>query len=180
MSSTRGFVIPREAYPTPETHVRTMLDKLVFRSTDNFLEPCRGEKQAIYKQVDLPEEQKHWAEIADGIDYLEKDFGEATMDVIITNPPFSLTTEFMEKSFRELKPDGTLVYLQRVNFLGSKKRVPFWAEFGYPDKFPVLVPRPRFVSNDSDSTEYAWFIYDRGNRFPTLPQGLSVLVNPYI
>lgn len=54
MSSTHGFVLPNEAYPTPETHVRTMLDKLVLRSTDKFLEPCRGEKQAIFKQVDLP------------------------------------------------------------------------------------------------------------------------------
>lgn len=180
MSSTHGFVLPNEAYPTPETHVRTMLDKLVLRSTDKFLEPCRGEKQAIFKQVDLPEEQKFWAELTEGRDYLATDFGEKTMDVIITNPPFSLTTEFMEKSFRELKDDGTLIYLQRVNFLGAVKRVDFWQRVGYPEKFPILIPRPRFVTEKSDSTEYAWFIYDRGNRFPTLPQGISALVNLYI
>lgn len=180
MSSTHGFVLPNEAYPTPVTHVKTMLDKMVIRSTDQFLEPCRGVGRVIYDAVDLPEGQKHWAEIAEGRDYLDTPFAEGSMDVIITNPPFSLTTEFMEKSFRELKPDGTLVYLQRVNFLGAIKRVDFWQRVGFPDKFPVLIPRPRFVTEKSDSTEYAWFIYDRGNRFPTMPQGISALVNPYI
>ncbi|WP_455688281.1 EscU/YscU/HrcU family type III secretion system export apparatus switch protein, partial [Escherichia coli] len=79
-------------------------------------------------------------------------------DVIITNPPFSLTEEFMRKSLSELAPDGTLIYLQRVNFLGSKRRVPFWAEIGFPNKTPILVPRPRFVGGGSDSCEYCWFI----------------------
>ncbi|MGB0895333.1 MAG: DNA methyltransferase [Parashewanella sp.] len=174
MSSTNGNVRPNEFYPTPDNVVDALLAQLQLRETDFFLEPCKG-SGAIYDKIQLPELQKDWAEITAGRDYLEETF--ENMDVIITNPPFSLTEAFLKKSLEELSPDGTLAYLQRVNFLGSKKRVPFWAEIGFPNKTPVIVPRPRFVGGGSDSCEYCWFIYDKGNRFPNLPQGMSHLIS---
>ncbi|NOH35633.1 DNA methyltransferase [Vibrio chagasii] len=173
MSSTNGKTIPRELYPTPDECVEALLSKLTLRSTDKFLEPCLG-TGAIYNKVDLPVNQKSFAEIDKGIDYLTTDFG--TQDVIITNPPFSLTEEFIRKSLSELAPDGTMAYLQRVNYLGSKKRLPFWFDIGFPPKCPIIVPRPRFVGGGSDSCEYAWFIWDNGNRFD-IPQGLSHIVS---
>lgn len=173
MSSTNGKVQPRELYPTPPEVVDALLSKLTIRSTDKFLEPCVG-TGAIFDKIDLPQSQKSFAEIEKGIDYLSTDF--ETQDVIITNPPFSLTEEFIRKSLSELAPDGTMAYLQRVNFLGSKKRLPFWFEIGFPPKCPIIVPRPRFINGGSDSCEYAWFIWDNGNRFD-IPQGLSHLVS---
>lgn len=180
MSSTHGHVIPGECYPTPTSAVQTLLRYVEFRKGDIFLEPCRGKERAIYDAVSLPQKQKAWTELSEGRDYLTTMIPAGSVDVIITNPPFSLTCEFLEKSLMELKPDGTLIYLQRVNFLGTKKRVPFWQKVGMPNKFPVLVPRPRFVGAGSDSTEYAWFIYDRGNRLPLVPDGLSVMTNLFI
>ncbi|MBO2682988.1 DNA methyltransferase [Shewanella algae] len=174
MSSTHGKVRDNELYPTPDNVVSALLSKLQLRPTDQFLEPCKG-LGAIFNQINLPESQKHFAEITEGLDYLQTPF--AKMDVIITNPPFSLTVEFMRKSLSELAPDGTMAYLQRVNFLGSKTRVPFWAEVGFPDKTPIIIPRPRFVGGGSDSCEYCWFIYDRGNRFTAIPSGLSHLLS---
>ncbi|WP_323915113.1 DNA methyltransferase [Aeromonas veronii] len=173
MSSTTGNTIERELYPTPESAVAALMSCINFRHDDIFMEPCRAEGN-IYNPVPLPAQQKEWAEISQGRDYLEWDFGRK-FDVIITNPPFSLTEEFLKKSLSELAPDGTLIYLQRVNFLGSKKRVPFWAEIGFPNKTPILVPRPRFVGGGSDSCEYSWFIWDRGNRV-ALPDGLSHII----
>ncbi|EKO3414934.1 DNA methyltransferase, partial [Vibrio fluvialis] len=119
MSSTNGNVQPRELYPTPAEVVDALLAKLTLRPTDKFLEPCYG-TGAIFDKIALPESQKSFAEIEQGIDYLTTDFG--IQDVIITNPPFSLTEEFIRKSLSELAPDGTMAYLQRVNYLGSKKR----------------------------------------------------------
>ena len=149
MSSTTGNTIERELYPTPSSAVAALMRHIQFRQGDTFMEPCRAEGN-IYDAVPLPDGQKEWAEIRHGRDYLDWDFG-SQFDVIITNPPFSLTEEFMRKSLSELAPDGTLIYLQRVNFLGSKRRVPFWAEIGFPDKTPILVPRPRFVGGGCDS-----------------------------
>lgn len=172
MSSTRGNTIERELYPTPASVVSALLATLNWRPTDHFLEPCRG-TDAIWSQVALPPEQMHWAELAMGRDYLTHRF--APVDVIITNPPFTLTEAFIEKSLSELKPDGTMAYLQRVNFLGSRKRVPFWQRVGFPDKTLIIVPRPRFVGGGSDSCEYAWLIWDRGGRFE-MADGLSHLI----
>lgn len=173
MSSTTGNVIERELYPTPPSAVAALLNCISFRAGDHFMEPCRAEGN-IFDPVPLPAEQKEWAEIRHGRDYLAWDFGRK-FDVIITNPPFSLTEEFLRKSLSELEPDGTMIYLQRVNFLGSKKRVPFWAEVGFPNKTPILVPRPRFVNGGSDSCEYSWFVWDNGGRV-NLPNGLSHLI----
>ncbi|MDM5141556.1 class I SAM-dependent methyltransferase [Aeromonas bestiarum] len=173
MSSTTGNTIERELYQTPASAVAALMRCICFRPADTFMEPCRAEGN-IYNPVPLPLEQKEWAEISQGRDYLAWDFGRQ-FDVIITNPPFSLTEEFLKKSQSELAPGGTLIYLQRVNFLGSKKRVPFWAEVGFPNKTPILVPRPRFVNGGSDSCEYSWFIWDNGNRV-NLPNGLSHLI----
>jgi hypothetical protein len=174
MSSTHGNVRENELYPTPDNVVDALIAQLVLRPTDRFLEPCIG-TGAIYDKINLPEAQKSWAELDRGVDYLTTSFGQ--QDVIITNPPFSITTDFLLKSLSELAPDGTLAYLQRVNFLGSKLRVPFWAQVGFPNKTPVIVPRPRFVGGGSDSCEYSWFIWDSGNRFPNMPSGLSHIIS---
>lgn len=158
-----------EFYPTPRDVVSTLLKHLRINQNDTFLEPCRG-AGAIFDSINLPESQKFWAELSDGVDYLTTPFEK--VDLIITNPPFSLTCEFLEKSLSELKEGGTLIYLQRVNFLGSIKRVPFWDKVGLPNKTPIIIPRPAFVSGKTDSTEYMWYVYDHGNRVDA-PLGLS-------
>lgn len=164
MSRTNGDVIPHEVYETPIDHITELMNFVDFREGDRFLEPCKSGGN-IYNLVPLPEESKEWCEILLGRDYLTHDFGEAVFDVIITNPPFSLTREFLRKSLRELKPDGTLIYLQRLNYLGSRERVPFWREVGYPDATPILIPRPSFTGKGTDATEYCWYVYDRGGRW---------------
>lgn len=172
MSSTTGDVIEQEHYPTPHNLVHALTSQLVIKRNDLFLEPCRAGGN-ISNQIALPDHQKYWAELREGVNYLTTEF--PPVDIIITNPPFSLTCEFLTKSLSELKPDGTLAYLQRVNFLGSLDRLPFWDNIGHPNKFPVVVPRPSFVKGRTDSCEYAWFIYDRGNRLPFIKEGLSNL-----
>ena len=172
MSSTTGNTIDQEHYPTPHNLVKALVDNLIIKPNDKFLEPCRADGN-ISNQISLPDSNKYWAELREGVDYLKTPF--PPMDIIITNPPFSLTCEFLEKSLDELKPDGALAYLQRVNFLGTIERLPFWKRVGHPDKLPVVVPRPSFVNGKTDSCEYAWLIYDRGNRFPFIKSGVSNL-----
>ena len=86
-----------------------------------------------------------------------------------------MTEEFLNKSFSELKEDGTLIYLQRINYLGSTKRESFWNNIGSPNKLPVIIPRPKFIKGGSDSCEYGWFIWDKGNRVKNIPDGISRL-----
>jgi len=175
MSKTKKTRIDKDNYPTPIPVVEALLDKITFRPKDRFLEPCRGVGRNIYNRVKLPNEQKSWAELDEGVDYLTTKF--STKDVIITNPPFSLTVEFLEKAVSEMEHDGTLVFLQRVNFLGAKCRVDFWERVGFPNKTPIIIPRPRFVNGGSDCCEYMWMIWDYGNRFKSMPEGISHIIS---
>ncbi|GAL23036.1 dimethyladenosine transferase [Vibrio maritimus] len=54
--------------------------------------------------------------------------------------------------------------LLRMSMLGSKERADFWREFPVTNLF-MLTPRPQFVHGGSDNSEYAWFIWDYGERF---------------
>ncbi|APU00816.1 hypothetical protein [Aeromonas phage 59.1] len=184
MSSTNGDVIENENYPTPEAAVRSLLNMIDFKPGDTFLEPCCGDTvdeegnptPCIYNLVPVTGYKKDWAEIRAGREFLGMAFGDKRYDVIITNPPFSLSEEFLWKCQTLLAPGGTLIFLQRVNWLGSKKRVSFWNEVGFPDKTPILVPRPKFDKSKkgTDSCEYAWYIWDpEGDRTRRIKSGLS-------
>lgn len=172
MSSTTGNTIEHDDYQTPQNAIDALLKLVELREDDDFLEPCRGTESRIFNAVNLPKEQKYWCEIQENRDYLTTDFGKK-FDVIITNPPFSLSEEFIRKMRSELAEDGTLIFLQRVNFLGSKKRIPFWNEIGFPEKAPILIPRPKFTKNGTDSCEYCWYIFDSGHRTNKIPNAFS-------
>jgi hypothetical protein len=76
-------------------------------------------------------------------------------DYIITNPPFSLAQEFVEKA---MGVADVTVMLLRLNFLGSQKRAKFLRS-NMPDVY-ILSKRPSFTGKGTDSTEYAWFVWD--------------------
>lgn len=165
MSSTgRGATrVSQDVYPTPGYCVDKLLPWVSFRSGDTgrtqFVEPCRGDG-AIYDRIPAGCWKQH-CEIREGTDYLTTPF--AQQDIIITNPPYSLAMEFLRKSLGEAH---TVVYLLRLNFLGSLARKPFWDEHP-PTHLFTITPRPRFVNGGSDSCEYGWFVWDRGGRVLT-------------
>lgn len=154
----------RDFYPTPDYTIDTLLDCLFIPEWIRFLEPCRG-NGAIYNKVKT--DFKFWAELREGVDYLDTPFED--VDLIITNPPFSLAQEFLDKSLEEGK---TVCYLLRLNFLGSQKRHEWW-QGRTPDKLIVLSRRPSFTGKGTDATEYAWFVWDALG-MSDLPNGVHV------
>ena len=74
---------------------------------------------------------------------------------VVTNPPYSLAEEFVRKS-RELYQNAELVFLLRLAFLASEKRLQLWRDIGTPDVY-VLPNRPSFTGGGTDSADYAWF-----------------------
>jgi len=108
---------------------------------------------------------------------------------IITNPPFGIAQEAVERCF-EIAPDADIIMLLRLNFLGSQKRKEFWERHPVKQIY-ILSERPSFGKHctcmfghkifyglnetrpdncptcgekwksitTTDSCEYAWFIW---------------------
>lgn len=155
-----------DSYQTPEKAIRTLETFIApyIHDGDTFLEPCRGNGNIVRVFEPYFVGEVGWFEITEGLDYLSRSVERR--DWIITNPPFSLALEFLQKSLREA---DNVAYLLRLNFLGSQKRLPFWQAHP-PDALLVLSERPCFTEDGkTDSTEYAWFIWsDR------VPKGVRV------
>lgn len=142
--------------------------------------------------VDTPMEEQAWLEpgVGEGaiIDAVEasgiKPFAWDTVDVVDTgdltfhgsfldyktreryscvigNPPYLLAQEFITKA---LELADVVVFLLRLNLLGSEERADWWRQMSpKPDIF-VLPNRPVFALNKQgkpgvDATEYAWFVW---------------------
>ena len=194
MSATnRGsLVIDKEFYPTPGYTVDSILSEIDFSKVSSFREPCRG-GGIIFDKIDVS--YKDYFELSEGLDYLKS--YACRVDLILTNPPFSLAKEFIQKAIGE---SDTVCMLQRVNYLGSLGRKDFWNE-NPPTHLFVLAHRPKFIAKcskcknpecyqvdsisfcplcggkvrpQSDATEYAWFIWDKKNVF-TKPNGIYVI-----
>lgn len=156
---------PFDFYPTPDEPIDKILKEIDFAKIETFIEPCLG-TGVIYNKI--PKHiKKNYAEIQKGKDYLEMSFKS---DIQITNPPFSMALDFLEKSLSEA---DTVVYLLRLNFLGSQKRKPFWQK-NPPSHVFVLSKRPSFTGKGTDATEYAWFVWDRKNVVKK-PNGIYVI-----
>lgn len=150
-------------YPTPSWVTKLLLARLEIRPTDIFCEPAAGAMD-IYNLVEIEECRKKFAELSNGINYLTTD-SDLRADVIVTNPPFSLFEAFIHTAiYRDLNPTGTMAMLLRVNALGGNLRREFW-RVHRPTHMLVVTPRPSFDGKGTDSSEYAWFIWDRGGRY---------------
>jgi hypothetical protein len=89
-------------------------------------------------------------------------FVRQPVDLVITNPPYSLAQEFIETSMGLAKV--AVVMLLRLNYLASERRSAFMR--AHPPDVYVLPNRPSFTGKGTDATEYAWFVW------PTPPDGL--------
>lgn len=92
-------------------------------------------------------------------------------DLIISNPPFSLALDFVKKGLKDVRPGGFVVFLQRLNFLGSDKRKAFMQmcppAYAYVHSTRMgfkkhLAELPMKERNATDSIEYAHFIWKQG------------------
>lgn len=141
-------------YPTPVQCVDPLIELIDWSKVELFLEPCRGHARSIYDRVPIPDERKYWAELSEGVDYKTTEF--EPVDLIITNPPFSIALDFLQKSLTEAP---CVCYLLRLSFLGSQERAMFWRE-NRPTHLFVLSKRPSFTGDGTDNSEYMWVCWD--------------------
>ena len=163
-------------YATDPKSTRALLEEVKFEG-DLFLEPCCGQGH-IAKVI---EEYYPNAKIT-AIDLVDRGYGVGGVDFltynptvkfdnIITNPPFILAQEFIEKGLNLVRDGGKVAMFLKVQFLEGTKRKEFF------DKSPlkyVYVFRARQSPwmNGSPVDEkgkkwsstmcFAWFIFEKG------------------
>ena len=143
-------------YPTPNwCYEKLPID---FSNYNTALEPCAGDYRIADFLDDKGLKDIDTCEIQDDMDFMDY---TGNVDLIFTNPPFSMAQEFIEKS---LIHADTVIMLLRLNFLGAQKRHKFWVE-NEPDALFILSKRPSFTGKGTDSTEYAWFVWQKGDKY---------------
>ena len=165
MSSTnRGR--PRNAnddYQTPRWCVDLLLRHV--RVSGRFLEPCQGSGNIVTSVIPFVDTVES-CEITDDADFLTFR-PRHQYDWIVTNPPYSLACEFIERS---LSMAANLAMLLRLNFLESERRRSWWQD-RIPHALYVLARRPTFEDRQgrpvrgkngkpgTDSCAYGWFVW---------------------
>jgi hypothetical protein len=191
-ATNRGGVrVEGEYYPTPAYCTRLIAPKISSCEVRTVGEPCAGDG-AILREI--PKREFYYCELSEGIDYFKHPL--PNVDLIITNPPYNLAEQFLRQSLKEAR---CVVYLLRINFLGSGKRKAFLTE-NRPTHLYTLSERPSFVDvcekckvkyqkaakvkacpecggrvkPGTDATEYAWFAWDNDGVMEEEP-GIYVL-----
>ena len=83
-------------------------------------------------------------------------------DLIITNPPFNIAKDIIYKALDDVKDNGFVVMLLRLNYFGSKERKDLW-EYHMPKYVFVHHQRISFMDGGSrDSVEYVHFVWQKG------------------
>jgi hypothetical protein len=157
-------------YSTPAWCTRRLLKAVSLPETARVLEPCAGNGHIIraaqrpgwdWLAVEKRIEEAAALEATGALTLIGDAFGVlrgfGKVDLLVTNPPFSLAREFI--THFAPKADRSF-WLLRLSFLGSIDRRDWLAELR-PNLW-VLPNRPCFGRNKhgkagTDSAEYAWF-----------------------
>lgn len=176
VSTTRDRV-DNDYYATPKNAIDAILNEVELKGS--ILEPSAGEGHisVLLKEkypnseiisTDLIERKdKFNVGLQGNIDFLGHDFGR-TFDNVITNPPFNLAQEFIEKAL-EVSNDKVIMFAKIQLLEGAKRRELF-------DKFPpkyiyVFSKRVNPLRNGEELDEkgkpwastmcFAWFVWEK-------------------
>jgi hypothetical protein len=142
-----------------------------FLPSGQWLDPCAGgdnehpmtypsvlsERGIFMDTIDIREDSP----AATHGNYLEMPL-ETEPYVIMTNPPFYLAKEIIEKALVDVRDGGYVVMLLRLNFFGSKARFPFFQQ--HPPLYTYVHHRRMSFTDDgkTDSIEYMHAVWKKG------------------
>lgn len=178
-TSTTRERIKDDFYATPETSTRAILDKEVLEGS--IYEPAAGQGHIVKVLKEYyPNNEIFATDLVDrgdpfnlgivgNIDFLQKEYKQGEFDNIITNPPFNMAQEFIEKALAVATKK--VIMFAKIQLLeGTERRKMF-------DKFPpktvyVFTKRQNPMRNGSSVDEkgkpwastmcFAWFVWEKG------------------
>jgi hypothetical protein len=101
---------------------------------------------------------------------------------ILTNPPFKLAEEFIEKGMSILTKGSRLILFLKIQFLESKSRYILFKK--YPPKYVYLHSSRQLCCKDGDFDKYtsttqfyAWYIFEKGFNGETILRWIKPELN---
>lgn len=162
----------RDCYETPAWVTRALLPHFP-RKPDRILEPACGSGKMVAVLSDIAFVEG--TDITDGVDFLAIDDLRRTPDAIITNPPYVLAREFIDRALDlTFHIKGWVAMLLRTDYDHAKTRSDLFGECECFAKKLVLTKRIKWFedSTGSPSFNHAWFIWDWKHQGPpTLAYG---------
>ena len=173
--------VENDYYATNPKAVEMLLTNYTFDAT-TILEPCVGGGHIANAINNFFANQR----VITGLDLIDRGYPNTIVqdfltwetdrkfEGIITNPPFSLAQEFIEKGMELLTDDGQMAMFLKIQFLEGAKRKEFFEK--YPPKY-IYVFRNRMATwnngNEVDPNTgkrwattmcHAWFIWEKGSK----------------
>ena len=173
--------VENDYYATNPKAVEMLLTNYTFDAS-TILEPCVGGGHIANAINNFFANQR----VITGLDLVDRGYPNTIVqnfltwetdkkfEGIITNPPFSLAQEFIEKGMELLTDDGQMAMFLKIQFLEGAKRKEFFEK--YPPKY-IYVFRNRMATwnngNEVDPNTgkrwattmcHAWFIWEKGSK----------------
>jgi hypothetical protein len=155
-------------YPTPDNATIALLEKEIFEGS--IYEPACGDG-AISKilKTTYPTQKVYSTDLIDrdygdktGIDFITYDFKGHKFDNVITNPPYSLAKEFIEKSLQIT--NKKVAMLLKLVALESANRYEMWRnsplETVYVFSKRLKIYKNGVIGKNSGLICFAWFIFN--------------------
>ena len=164
---------PEDYYATDPKAVTLLLELESFKGP--ILEPCCGEGHISKVLLENGFKVESFDIVDRGFgkvqDFLSDEVSSWKGD-IITNPPYKLTNEFLNKAL-QIVPNGRKVAMfLKVQFLEGKQRKEFFRKYP-PKKIWVSSSRLKCGMNGdfggaNSALAYAWFIWEKGYQGETV------------
>jgi hypothetical protein len=157
--------IERDNYETPHWVTHALMLHIPVR-VKTIWEPAAGRGQMVAAL-----ESKFYVEASDittGCDFLSGEHKSmASLDAIITNPPYTLAERFIEHALLYMAPVGFVAMLLRTDYDHARSRIGLFKHSAFAKKL-ILTERIRWFegSSGSPSFNHAWFIWDWQHKGP--------------
>lgn len=171
--------IENDFYATNPLAVEMLMGVYQFNN-GSFLEPCVGNGNILKAVKDkFPHSKMVGVDLIDRghpntivNDFLTYETDEK-FDNIITNPPYSLAKEFVEKGMELLSANGKMAMFLKIQFLEGAKRTEMFKE--YPPKYIYVFTKRMPTWNNGQPTDpkgkrwattmcHAWFVWEMGSK----------------
>ena len=174
---------PNDFYSTDPKAVRALMKRLQV-SKDTMIYECACGSGNLSKEL----ESMGYKVIS--TDLIDRGYGTAGVDflkvqtipdkcMILTNPPYKYTTEFIAKAMELQKQGGVSAFLLNISYLSGKARYRDIYMKGWLEKVYVFSNRVHCFKNDintghSSPVNYAWYIFRKGHQGQPVIEWLSV------